>query len=154
MTFDEWCISVPSEIKGDPLWRMEVFQLALFMADLAWHDTSKLAQVKRTVSLADQLLRAVGSISANIAEGYSRNSGKDQARFYEYALGSARESRVWYYQSRHLLPEAVVDHRLKLLSQISRQLLKIIPAQRSRKISEVDVPYRAETLLDHPPIPR
>lgn len=154
MTFDEWCASVPSDIKGDPLWRMEVFQLALFIADLAWHDTSKLVQAKRTVSLADQLLRAAGSISANIAEGYSRNSGKDQARFYEYALGSARESRVWYYQSRHLLPDVVFNHRLKLLSQISRLLLKIIPAQRGRKISETDAPYCTETLLDNPPIPQ
>lgn len=152
MTFEEWCASVPADIVADPLWKMEVFQLALFMADLAWHDSSKLVTNKRTVSLADQLVRAVGSISANIAEGYSRKSGKDQARFYEYALGSARESRVWYYQSRHLLSEAVFNHRLNLLSQISRLLLKIIPAQRGYKIAEIATSYQAPSLLDNPPI--
>jgi four helix bundle protein len=83
MTYDKWLASAPSELTHDPLWRMEVYQLSLFANDLAWHDVSKLAQDKRAISLADQLYRAVGSISANIAEGYSRKSGKDQARFYE-----------------------------------------------------------------------
>ncbi len=96
-TYEEWLASVPQELAGDPLWRMEVYRLAVLAGDLAWHDTSKLVQDKRMFGLADQLYRAVGSISANIAEGYSRQSGKDQARFYEYALGSAREARGWYY---------------------------------------------------------
>ena len=76
---------MPVEFTGDPLWRMQVYRLALFLADLSWHDVSKLAQDRRTVELSDQLFRAVGSVHANIAEGYSRQSGKDQARFYEYA---------------------------------------------------------------------
>ena len=29
MTYDEWVASVPTEITNDPLWRMEVYQLAL-----------------------------------------------------------------------------------------------------------------------------
>jgi len=98
MTYEEWLASVPPELTNDPLWRMEVYRLAIFAGDLAWHDVSRLVDDKRTVSLADQLYRAVGSVSANVAEGYSRRSGKDQARFYEYALGSAREARGWYYQ--------------------------------------------------------
>jgi len=97
----------------------------------------------------------MGSISANIAEGYSRRSGKDQARFYEYALGSAREARVWYYQARHALPEAVSEHRLAVLTQIIRLLLKIVPATRGSKLREESGPYDAESqsLLDDPPMP-
>ena len=72
MTYDEWLASVPSELSDDPLWRMEVYRFALFASDLAWRDVTKLAQDKRTVSLSDQLYRSVGSISANVAEGYSR----------------------------------------------------------------------------------
>src|SRR5579872_2813480 len=105
MTYDQWLNSVPVEMKGDSLWKMEVYRLSVFATDLAWHDVSKLIQDKRTVSLADQLNRAVGSISANFAEGYSRRSGRDQARFYEYSLGSVRETRNWYYQGRHVLGE-------------------------------------------------
>jgi four helix bundle protein len=155
MNYEEWMASVPQELTNDPLWRMEVYRFALFAGDLAWHNVSKLAQDKRTISLADQLYRAVSSISANIAEGYSRHSGKDQARFYEYALGSAREARVWYYHGRHVLTETVVTHRLKLLTKIVRLLLSIIPVERSYKVRKEQFTYDADTitLLDNPPIP-
>ena len=75
MNYEEWLATVPPELSEDPLWRMKVYRPALFAGHLAWHDVSKLIQNKRTVSLADQLYRAVGSTSANIAEGYSRRSG-------------------------------------------------------------------------------
>lgn len=107
MTFEEWLASVPEEITTDALWRMEVYRLALFAGDLAWHDATRLIEDRRTISLADQLYRAAGSVGANIAEGYSRSSGRDQARFYEYALGSARETRGWCYQSRHIRTGAI-----------------------------------------------
>ncbi len=83
----------------------------------------------------------MGSISANIAEGYSRGSGKDRARFYEYALGSARESRDWYYKARHILREEVVSHRMGLLSQIIRLLLVMVPDQRGKIIKEERTAY-------------
>jgi four helix bundle protein len=155
MTYNEWLASVPAELTDDPLWRMEVYRFALFSNDLAWRDVTNLAQDKRTISLSDQLYRSVGSISANIAEGYSRRSGKDQARFYEYALGSAREARVWYYQARHVLSEAVATHRIKLLTRIIRLLLTIIPARRGYKLAEERVSYDTNivALLDNPPMP-
>jgi four helix bundle protein len=93
MNYQEWAGSVPREITGDPLWRVEAYRLALFAAEVGWHDVTKLIGDQRTRSLSDQLYRALGSVSANIAEGYSRGTGRDPARFYEYALGSARESR-------------------------------------------------------------
>lgn len=155
MTYDEWLASVPSELSDDLLWRMEVYRFALFASDLAWRDVTKLAQDKRTVSLSDQLYRSVGSVSANVAEGYSRRSGKDQARFYEYALGSAREARVWYYQGRHVLSEAVAMHRIKLMTRIIRLLLTIIPARRGYKLAEERASYdtNIRALLDNPPMP-
>jgi four helix bundle protein len=155
MTFEEWLASVPVEITDDALWRMEVYRLALFASDLAWHDVSRLVQDKRTISLSDQLYEAVGSISANIAEGYSRSSGKDEARFYEYSLGSAREARTWYFQGRHVLGATVTLHRIRLLTQIIRLLRTIMPAERRRKLAEERVTYgiNIADLLDNPPMP-
>jgi four helix bundle protein len=103
-----------------------------------------------------KLYRAIGSVSANIAEGYSRRSGKDQARFYKYALGSAREARGWYYQGRHVLSETVTTHRIKLLTQIIRLLLTIIPAERGYKLKEERASYYdvgLTDLLDNIPMP-
>jgi hypothetical protein len=85
MTYEEWEKGVPEEIKQDSLWKMKAYRLALFLGDLVWRDAARLAENRHLVSLADQLYRAVGSISANLAEGYSRGSGRDRARFYEYA---------------------------------------------------------------------
>ena len=115
MNYQEWEKSVPKAITDDVLWKVQVYRLALFAAEVGWQDVTKLAQDRRTLTISDQLYRSLGSISANIAEGYSRGSGKDRARFYEYALGSARESRDWYYKARHVLGETVTAHRLDLL---------------------------------------
>ncbi|MBN1581636.1 MAG: four helix bundle protein [Anaerolineae bacterium] len=87
--FDEWLRTVSEQVSADPLWKIKVYRLALFLGTLVWYDTQKLAANPQTISLANQLFRAVGSVGANIAEGYSRRSDKDRARFYEYALGSA-----------------------------------------------------------------
>ena len=156
-SFEEWLAAVPQELTGDPLWRMEAYRLALFAADLAWHDVCKLVQDKRTISLADQLFRAVGSVHANISEGYSRQSSKDQARFYEYALGSDREARGWYWQGRSVLTEEVSMHRLRLLTRAAHLLLTMIPAERGYKISEEPAKYDAASdksdLLSRVPTP-
>ncbi|MDH7486133.1 MAG: four helix bundle protein [Anaerolineae bacterium] len=141
MDYEEWERTVPETMTGDSLWKMKAYRLALFLSDVGWHDVTKLMRDRRTISLSDQLYRALGSISANLAEGYSRGTGKDRARFYEYSLGSARESRDWYYKGRHILGEAVVQHRLQLLTEVVRLLLTMVPQQRGRILREDSIPY-------------
>jgi four helix bundle protein len=148
MNYSEWLDSVPSEIRDDSLWKMEAYRLALFAADLGWHDVTKLVSDKRTIDLSSQLYRAVGSISANISEGYSRGTGRDRARFYEYALGSARESRGWYYKGRHILAEKVSQHRIGLLTEITRLLLRMIPDQRGNVLKEGSPDYYCEPAME------
>jgi len=159
MKYTDWLMIVPKEITEDTLWRMEVYRIALFAGDVAWHDATKLMQDRRTLELSNQLYSAVGSISSNISEGYSRSSHKDQARFYEYSLGSSRESRNWYFEGRHILTESISLHRIQLHTQIIRHLLKIIPAERGYGISEEPAPYAVgeelslEELLENVPLP-
>lgn len=107
MTYDEWELTVPDEIRKDAVWKIEAYRLGRFLSDLSWNDTEKFLLHRRTRSTVDQLFRAVGSITADISEGYSRNTGKERARFYEFALGSTRETRDWYYHGRRALPERV-----------------------------------------------
>ena len=150
MDYESWVATVPEEIRRDSLWKMKAYRLGLFAADVGWHDVTKLVQDRRTLRLSDQLYRALGSISANLSEGYSRGTGRDLARFYEYALGSARESRDWYHKGRHILGETVTQHRLRYLTDIIRLPLTMIPQQRGRVLSEESAAYT--TGLDNRPL--
>ena len=141
MNYSDWLKTAPAALTEDSLWKMEAYRLALFAAELAWHDVTKLMRDGRTLGLASQLYEGIGSIGANLSEGYSRASAKDRARFYEYSLGSARESRTWYYEGRAILGEAVVEHRLRFLTQIVRLLLTMVPQQRGQVLREEPVPY-------------
>jgi four helix bundle protein len=136
VNYTEWEQAVAEEFKADSLWKMTAYRLGLFLGDVGWHDATKLLQDRRAIALSDQLYRALGSISANLAEGYSRGTGLDRARFYEYALGSARESRDWYFKGRHILGQVVFQHRLQLLTEIISLLLTMIPQQRARTLRE------------------
>ncbi|MFN8440748.1 MAG: four helix bundle protein [Caldilineaceae bacterium] len=147
MTFNEWSASVPPEIRQDALWTVEVYRLALFLSDLCWHDVTKLMSDERMRRLIGQLYDAVGSVSANVAEGYSRGTGKDRARFYEYALGSARESRDWYFKARHILGQTVFLHRTQLLTQIIKLLLRMVPDQRKAVLKELEVSYEVNSTV-------
>ncbi len=156
MNFNDWLTTVPEAITGDSLWKMEAYRLGLFAADVSWFDVTKLMLDKRTLDLSDQLYRAVGSISANIAEGYSKSTGKDRARFYEYALGSARESRDWYYKARHILGDDIANHRMNFMTQIIRLLTTMVPQQRLHgTIREDSQAYEISlgSLLTNVPLP-
>ncbi len=80
MNYEEWQAEVPEVIRDDSLWKMTAYRLALFAADVGWHDVTKLAADRRTLGLSSQLYEALGSIGANLAEGYSRGTGRDRAR--------------------------------------------------------------------------
>jgi four helix bundle protein len=148
MTYGEWGEAVPDVIRQDVLWTVTAYRLALFLNDIAWQDVQRLVKEVCTRSLADQLYRSTGSICANIEEGYSKISAKDRARFYEYSLGSARESRGWFYRARHVLGEKVATHRMNLLTDIIRLLLTMIPDQRGDVVREDGVVYGLETSRD------
>lgn len=131
-SYEEWMEQVPQGLKRDPLWVFETYRSALFLADLTWVDCEKLMKDRRGKSIASQLIRSVGSISANIEEGYGRGYGKDYARFLRIALGSARESRGWYFRGRHLLDEKLFLHRLNLLNELIKNLTIAAKAQRAK----------------------
>jgi len=141
MNYQEWLKTVPNEITDDPIWKLEVYRFALFAGDLGWSDALTLSKTPLTQKTADQLYRALGSISANLTEGYSRSKGLDRARFFEYSLGSARESRDWYYKSRHVLSEEIIKHRFGLTTKIVGMLTPMIRHQRNSSIREEQAKY-------------
>jgi four helix bundle protein len=145
MKYAEWLETVPSEITNDPIWKLEMYRLALFAGDVGWNDVLALSKNNLMWGVADQLHRSLGSISANLTEGYSRSKGLDRARFIEFSLGSARESRDWYYKSRHVLPAEVVKHRMELVTRIIGMLVPMISHQRKNAIREEQTEYNVSS---------
>lgn len=94
--------------------------------DLSWNDTMVLQKDFRGKEIAKQMIRSVGSISANIEEGYGRGSNKEYPQFLKIARGSATESKGWYKKSKYLLEEKTIIDRIKLLDEIIAILTKTI----------------------------
>jgi len=111
----------PSVYLGDPLWRVRMFRMASYLAGRARTDATRLG-LHASLAQADQLVRAINSVAANIAEGYSRDSDADRRRFYGYALGSTREAITWM-DGMGLYGNTSYAEYLDLLVQIRRQLL-------------------------------
>lgn len=145
MNYSEWLSTVPSEITNDPIWKLEVYRLALFAGDIGWNDVVALSKSNLMWGIADQLHRSLGSISANLTEGYSRSKGLDRARFFEISLGSARETRDWYYKARHVLADEVVKHRMSLITKIIGMLTPMIKHQRTNAIREEQAGYYVQS---------
>src|SRR5215208_2035702 len=124
----------PPNPSGDPLERMAVHRYARKLIELAWDDVEAPQANTATEEIAGQFYESVGSIAANLAEGYSKSSGPDRARSFEYSLGSARETVEWYETARPVLGSAVVDQRREILGHIHRPLIAIIPRERGRTI--------------------
>lgn len=70
--------------------KLIVWQRAIEFADLVYSETRGFPADER-FGLTNQMRRAAVSISSNLAEGTSRNSKKDFARFVEIAAGSLYE---------------------------------------------------------------
>jgi len=131
-SYEEWLAQVPDAIRSEEMWRFFGYRKALFFHDLCWRDCDKLLKHPLGQPVARQLIRSAGSISANIEEGYGRGfQGKERQYFLRVALGSARESKGWYYRARELLSEEVLEHRMSLVSEVIALLVTEI--QRGRR---------------------
>jgi four helix bundle protein len=79
--------------------------------------------------LISQMRRASTSVSANIAEGFSRNGQRDKTHFYSIALGSLTETQSHAYISFDLgflkQPElAIIEEQTDVLQKMIRGLMK------------------------------
>ena len=127
-------LPVSADDSNDPLKRMRVHELAGELIPDCYADAKLVSADPITGEIAAQLYAAVCSIEANIAEAYSRSSGKDRANRFEYALGSVREGMSWYKSSLPVLGEEKVRDRRDRLEEMRRLLLAIIPRERGRSM--------------------
>ena len=65
----------PLHLRGDPIWRMTAYRMALFLADLVRFDVNLMVRGRAPRHKIDQLEGSVESVEANISAGYSKYSG-------------------------------------------------------------------------------
>lgn len=121
--FRAWEACVPRSLRDDQVWRFHAYRVALYLLDKATVDVQDLRARGYVPHQSDQLLRAVGSISANIAEGFGTSSPLERSRYFGIALGSLRETFTWYRALQSELPPEIVDQRFEQLSELRRILI-------------------------------
>ena len=111
--------------------KLDVWQKAIDFADLIYRTTKPFPAEER-FGLTNQMRRAAVSVSSNIAEGSSRVSDTDFARFVEIATGSLFEvvSEATIAKQRRLIDEPhfatiynAAEEQGRMLSGLRRTLL-------------------------------
>ena len=117
--------------------KLEVWQKAIDFADLVYNETRAFPAEER-FGLTNQLRRAAISISSNIAEGSSRSSRNDFARFAEIAAGSVFEavSQAFNARRQNFLGEdqfrqmyADAEELSRMLSGLRKSLFSTLNSQ-------------------------
>lgn len=79
-------------------------------------------------TIGGQYVRAIDSISANIAEGFGRFTKKDKISYYRISFGSVKESLDWNEKAwkRKLLTKKQYDHILHELQCLPKEIHHLI----------------------------
>ena len=87
--------------------------------------------IEEKFGLTNQIRRASVSISSNLAEGSSRHSSKDQARFTEIAYGSLMEvlNHLITAQDLNFINNTPVEKLRPLVEEISNKLNRLRESQ-------------------------
>jgi four helix bundle protein len=144
--YADWERRLPESVTTDSIWNVAAYRQALYARRCAWPDSVRIARHRLGEPIARQLYRSVASIAANIADGWSRTTGLDRARFFEYALSSAREAIVWYLAGVPILRSSLTMQRLSHLTEVRRLLLVMIQTERRRRgrVSGINAGHRSK----------
>lgn len=106
--------------------KLETWQQALSLVKSIYDITSGFPK-EEIYCLAQQMRRAAISIPSNIAEGSSRNSGKEYAHFINIARGSLAELETQYTIAKMLYycePSDMIDEKINHLGRLLTGLYK------------------------------
>src|SRR6266498_2434815 len=104
--------------------KLDVWQEAIQFADLV-HELTRNFPDEERFGLTNQMRRAAVSISSNVAEGCSRSSRADYARFVEIATGSVFE----------VVSQATIGRNQSFLTEANYQQLYQAAEKQSRMLS-------------------
>ncbi|MEK7182767.1 MAG: four helix bundle protein [Patescibacteria group bacterium] len=106
---------------------LDAYRIAFHLSNYVWNIVAGWKPFEKD-TIGKQFVRAIDSISANIAEGFGRYMKKDKINFYRYSRGSVKESLDWNEKSRirGLLTETEYSYIFKELHQLPRLINQLI----------------------------
>ena len=109
---------------------LEVYKLSMDLSDKIWDLVIKWDYFQKD-TLGKQWVRAADSVSANISEGFGRNTYKDSRSFYYIARGSLYESKTWLDKAkrRNLISEEEYKNLYSEHNVLGYKLNNFIKAQ-------------------------
>ncbi len=112
---------------------LSAYRIAFDLSNYIWAIVIKWNYFAKD-TVGRQLVRAVDSISANIAEGFGRYFKKDKINFYRYSYGSIEESIDWIEKAykRGLLKEGEYRHISSELNKLPKEIHSLIKFTNSR----------------------
>lgn len=97
---------------------LDAYRVAFNLSNYVWGVVVKWDFFAKD-TIGKQFVRAVDSISSNIAEGFGRFSKKDKVNFYRYSYGSIKESLDWNEKSKQRQLIMAVQYA-KIFSELQR----------------------------------
>ncbi len=107
--------------------KINAYRLAFSLSNEVWDIVVKWDDFPRK-TVGSQFVRAIDSISANIAEGFGRYGKKDKVFFYRIARASSYESLDWLEKSkrRKLIEQKDYDRTFMALSSFPKEINSLI----------------------------
>lgn len=112
---------------------LSAYNIAFNLSNYVWDIVKKWDNFSKN-TIGYQLVRAVDSISANIAEGFGRYTKKDKVNFYRYSYGSIQESLDWTEKAykRNLLNKEEYQYMLDELNKLPKEMNSLIKFTNNR----------------------
>ncbi|MFH1546712.1 MAG: four helix bundle protein [Patescibacteria group bacterium] len=115
---------------------LRVWQESENLFDMMCEDSAKFPKNDSIVwTIKDQVVRSIGSVGANIAEGFARQTKKEFIQFLNISRGSTAESEVWV--NRMKKQKIISDERYKIyeekLTAVAKMLNALIRSLRNSK---------------------
>ena len=106
---------------------IEAYKIAFKLSNYVWDLILKWDYFAKD-TVGKQFVKAVDSISANIAEGFGRYSKKDKIKFFRYSYGSLYKSFDWNEKShiRKLLNEEDYSYIFSELIKLPKSINSLI----------------------------
>ena len=87
--------------------------------------------------IIDQIVRSVGSISSNIAEGFNSMTTRQYLSFIDIARRSSAESENWFYKLKDIgyLGQDTADKRISECTELNKMLYGLMNSLKKRTMS-------------------